>query len=50
MGVESGGREVSMDGENPASLTAAMRAKGGVDAVKERVLMSMLARLRRRRR
>lgn len=49
MGAESGGREELMDGEIPASLAAAMRANGGVDAAKERVLMSMLVRFRRQR-
>lgn len=41
MGGESGGREVSIEGENPASLTAAITANGGVAAVKAKVLRSM---------
>lgn len=39
VGAESGGREVSMDGENPASLDAAITANGGTAAEKERVLI-----------
>jgi len=41
VGTESGGREVSMDGENPASLDAAIPANGGAAAEKERVLISI---------
>jgi hypothetical protein len=42
VGEESDGREVSIDGENPASLEAAMTANGGVAAEKENVLISMV--------
>jgi hypothetical protein len=44
VGVESEGREVSVDGEKPASLAAAMTANGGVAAEKEKVLISMVLR------
>jgi len=41
VGTESGGREVSMDGDNPLSLDAAITANGGAAAEKERVLISI---------
>jgi hypothetical protein len=44
-GVVSEGREVSIDGEKPASLAAAMTANGGVAAEKEKVLISMVPNL-----
>jgi len=42
VGAESGGREVSIEGDIPARLAAAITGNGGEDAVKAKVLMSML--------
>ena len=43
-GGESGEREVSIEGEIPASLAAALTGNGGEDGAKAKVLMSMLCK------
>lgn len=49
VGTESGGREVSMSGEIPVRLAAAITDNGGAVAAKARVLMSMLSNIREQR-